>query len=105
MWAWVLAQALLPHPLCDLGPVPSSLWASTFSLQFPWLVPVILDLDMLGALRLGPGSSIYHTFSRWPLHMWMIPDVLSPATTIPWGSRLMNLSYMQLKLSRSQMES
>lgn len=100
MWARVLAQALLPHPLCDLGPVPASLWASTFSLQFPWLVPFILDLDMLGALRLGPGSSIYHTVSRW-----MIPDVLSPATTIPWGSRLMNLSYRHLKLSRSQMES
>lgn len=78
-------------PLCDLGHVPSSLWASTSSLQFLWLAPPVLHLCMLGVLRRGPGSSIYHPFSRWPLHTWMTLD-LSPAATSLRGSRLMNLS-------------
>lgn len=98
-WPWVLAQALPSYPLRDLGHVLSSLWASTCSRQFPWLVPIILDLDILGVLRVGPGSSIYHTFSRWSLHMWM-----TPAIAAPWGSGLMNLSNMHLKLSRSQVQ-
>lgn len=84
--AQVLTQALLPHPLCDLGHVPSFL-ASTFSVQFPWLTPTVLGLYVLGLVPgLGPGLLLSRTLFLDGLvinRKQMIPGFLSPVTTSP----------------------
>lgn len=99
-------SATHPSPTVTLG--MSFLLSGPQVPRFSPLGWLLLYLPLhVGGIQAWSGvfSSIYHTFSRWSLHIGMIPELPTPATTSPWGSRLVNLSTMHLKLTGSKWNS
>lgn len=71
-----LLRLCFPTPAMTLG--MSLLLPGPQLAQSSWLALPILDLYTLRALMLSwVFFSISHSFCRWPLHIWMIPGLLS----------------------------
>lgn len=71
VWAVCPSLGSVCPLICGPGHVPC--WASLSLLQCPWTVSLVLNLCILGELRLGPRSLLYTTLSldKLFIHGWM----------------------------------